>query len=95
MKSITFKRRVIKTEEVFELVVLNLKDNEKYLELKDSVTIENVIRWAKSDNQKDQEELNNFIWTNQWLGDSIGDEYGECYDAQVEEIFDIAETKVN
>ena len=59
------------------------------------MTIKDVIRWAKSDNQKDQEELNNFIWANQWLGDSIGDEYGECYDAQVEEIFDIAETKVN
>lgn len=95
MKSITFKRRVIKTEEVFELVVLNLEDNEKYLEVEDSVTIEDVIRWARSNNQKDQEELNNFIWTNQWLGDCIGDEYLECYDAQVEEIFDIAETKVN
>ena len=34
MKSITFKRRVIKTEEIFELVVLNLEDNQKYLELK-------------------------------------------------------------
>ena len=95
MKSITFKRRVIKTEEVFELVVLNLEDNEKYLEVEDSVTIEDVIRWARSDNQKDQEELNNFIWVNQCYGDSISDEYGECYDAQVEEIFDIAETKVN
>ena len=95
MKSITFTRRVIKTEEVFELVVLNLEDNERYLELEGNATIEDVIRWARSDKQKDQEELNNFIWTNQCYGDSIGDEYGECYDAQVEEIFDIAETKVN
>ena len=95
MKSITFKRRVIKTEEVFELVVLNLEDNERYLELKGNATIEDVIRWARSNNQEDQEELNNFIWVNQCYGDSIGDEYGECYDAQVEEIFNIAETKVN
>ena len=95
MKSITFNRRVIKTEEVFELVVLNLEGNEKYLEVEDNVTIENVIRWTRSNNQEDQEKLNNFIWTNQWLGDCISDEYGECYDAQVEEIFDITETKVN
>ena len=95
MKSITFKRRVIKTKEVFELVVLNLEDNEKYLEVEDSVTIEDVIRWARSNNQEDQEELNNFIWVNQCYGDCIGYEYGECYDAQLEEIFDIAETKVN
>ena len=95
MKSITFTRKVIKTEEVFELVVINLEDDQKYLELESSVTTDDVIRWARSDNQEDQEKLNNFIWTNQWLGDTIGDEYGECYDAQVEEIFDISETKVN
>ena len=38
MKSITFKRRVIKTEEVFELVVLNLEANERYLELEGNAT---------------------------------------------------------
>lgn len=88
MKSITFRRKIIKTEEVIETVILNLEANERYLELGGN-TIEDVIRWARSDKQEDQEELNNFIWTNQCLGDSIGDEY----DAQVEEIFDIAETK--
>lgn len=90
MKSITFTRKVIKTEELFEHVVLNLEDNEKYLELEEGVTIEDVIMWSKSNNQKDQEALDNFVWANQCLGDCISDDYGNCHDAQVEEIFDIA-----
>lgn len=93
MKSITFTRKIIKTEEVFETVILNLEDNERYLELDDGVTIEDVICWSNSNNQKDQEKLNNFVWTNECYGDSISNEYGECYDAQLEEIYDIAETK--
>lgn len=94
MKSITFTRKVVKTEEVFETVILNLEENEQSLELRGNATIEDVICWARSDNQKDQEELNNFIWANECLGDPISDEYGDCYDIHVEEIFDIAETNL-
>ena len=91
MKNITFTRRVIRVEEVLEYVELDLEEDERWLEMDKGVTIDKVSAWARSDNQDDQEKLNDFIWENQHLGENVHDEYVECHDVQVEEIFDIAE----
>jgi hypothetical protein len=91
MKNIIFTRRVIRTEEVLEYVEIDLEEDERYLEMDEGVTIDKVSAWARSDNQDDQEKLCDFIWTNQCYGEVVHNDYQECHDVQVEEIFDIAE----
>ena len=91
MKKITFTRSVIKTEEVLEYVVLDLEENEQYLDMEKGVTIDKVSAWARSDKQDDQEALDAFIWENQCYGEIVGEDFRSCFDVQVEEIFDITE----
>lgn len=91
MKRIMFTRRVIKVEEVLEYVMLDLEEEERYLEMEKGVTIDKVSAWARSDNQDDQENLADFIWANQCYGEIVNEDYLDCHDVQIEEIYDIAE----
>lgn len=91
MKNITFTRRVIKTEEVLEYVVLELEENERYFEMGEGVTVDKVSAWARSDKQEDQEALDAFIWENQCYGEIVDEDYRDCHYVEVEEIFDITE----
>lgn len=88
-KQIKFTQTVIRTESVDEVRIIDLEESEKWLDFPEGVTIDDVLLWADSEDQEDQEKLNDFVWENSMMGDIDYEEYLECHDVQVEEIFDI------
>ena len=89
-KQIKFTQTVIRTESVEEVRIIDLEWSKRWLDFPEGVTIDDVMSWADSDEQEDQEKLNDFIWDNSMMGDVEYEEYVDCHDVQVEDIFDIS-----
>jgi hypothetical protein len=89
MKKITFTRQVIKTISMTEVCTLDLEREAKWIEYPEGVTAEDVVAWAESDHWSDQDKLSNFVWENECYAELDYDEWDQCYDSQLEEIYDI------